>query len=370
MSKTTVAIAFAALLLSGCGSVIRQEFLTNGTKDFDFRRPDCPPRPPAAPANAVAVRYLGSGGAAIAWRGDTILLGPYFSHAGSLITAQFGHVHFDQKRIAGGLADVDTANVRAIITGHSHFDHLGDVPVVAAEHTKNATIYTNDSGMKMLAAYPSLLARAKSVEGDEGKWIPIFRAIRIMPVRSEHAPQLCPWNHFPCTYAPGEVPDKWTAEWPGQRMRSLRGGKTFAYVIDLLGTSDEVRFRIYYNDSAAGPHLGIPPENIKAEHSYDLAILCMASYDHVSQYPETILASLQPRHVLVSHYDDFFRKQEGGVTFAPLLTNGKANQFMKRMRDALHHFSTVPALPATPVCGPMTAQWSMPVPQWPLYFVP
>jgi hypothetical protein len=223
----------------------------------------------------------------------------------------------------------------------------------------------------MLAAYPSLLARAKSVEPHEGEWIPISSAIRVMPVLSEHAPQLCRWNHFPCTYAPGEVPEEFTAEWPRQRMRSLRGGNTFAYVIDLLGANGEVRFRIYYNDSAAGPRVGIPPESIKAEHrNYDLAILCMASYDHVAEYPETILGALQPRHVLVSHYDDFFRKQEGSWTFPPLLTNRKANRFMKRMRDALHHFPTEPGPPATPVCGPMTAQWSMPVPQWPLYFVP
>jgi hypothetical protein len=96
----------------------------------------------------------------------------------------------------------------------------------------------------------------------------------------------------------------------------------------------------------------------------------MASYHFVVEYPEMILDMLQPRHVLVSHYDDFFRKQSGAWSFPPLLTNAKANEFMKRMSDAVHHSTTQPVPPVTAVCGPATHRWSMPVPQWPLYFAP
>jgi hypothetical protein len=371
--KTTAGAVLAALtaLLCGCGSVINQSYTTGG-RDFDFRRPGCAAEP-SAPANAVAVRYLGSGGAAIAWEGDTILLGPYFSHAGNLVTAQFGNLHFDDDRIAQGLERMVKDRVRAIITGHSHFDHIGDVPRIVERHTPDALVYTNTSGVNMLAAYKNV--RAESVADFAGKWIRIPRAdgtpsaIRFMPVSSAHAPQLCRWDHRPCTYARCEVTEKWTEEWDSKRMRSLCGGAAYAYVIDLLGADDAVRFRIYYNDTAASPPNGIPPHSLGDEHPYDLAILCMASYHFVVEYPEMILDMLQPRHVLVSHYDDFFRKREP-ASFAPLLTNAKANGFMKRMSDAAHHFTTRPVPPVTEVCGPATDRWSMPVPQWPLYFAP
>lgn len=374
--KTTAGAALAAitaLLLSGCGSVIRQEFLTNGKRDFDFRHPGCAAEPPKPP-NAVAVRYLGSGGVAVAWQGDTILIGPYFSHAGNLMTAQFGRVHFDDTRIGEGLEGVDTLNVRAILTGHSHFDHIGDVPRIIARHTPEAIVYTNTSGVNMLAAYKGV--RAESVANSAGHWIRIPRAdgtpsaIRFMPVSSDHAPQLCRWNHPPCTYARCEVGEPWTAEWTTKRMKSLCGGAAFAFVIDLLGEKDAVRFRIYYNDTAASPPFGIPPHSLGDEHPYDLAVLCMASFHFVVEYPEMILDMLQPRHVLVSHYDDFFRKQKGAWTFPPLLTNGRANAFMKRMSKAVHHSTTRAVPPVTEVCGPGTDRWSMPVPQWPLYFAP
>jgi hypothetical protein len=67
-------------------------------------------------------------------------------------------------------------------------------------------------------------------------------------------------------------------------------------VIDLLGTSDkDVRYRIYYNDSASSPGKGIP--QLDDDHPFDLAILCMASFHFVKDYPEGLLCALKPRHL-------------------------------------------------------------------------
>ena len=340
------------------GSIIRKEFLTNGDRDFDFRHPRCP-APPAPPANAIEIRHLGSGGISIKWRDDVVLLGPYFSRPGSLVAAQFGRVRFDDARIAAGMQPFDAAKVRAIMTGHSHFDHLADVPRVAQRAT-GAVVYTNASGVNMLASYPSIPAHAVRV--DDWTRVP-DSAIRFRAVASAHAPQLCSLNHWPCTYAAGEVERPWSGDWTEKHYRDLRGGETFAYVIDLLD-GDDVRYRIYYNDAAAAPPNGIPSADLTP---VDLAVVCMASFDFVHNYPDGLLRTLQPRHVLVSHFDDFFEVQDGAWTFVPLLTDNKANEFMRRMRDALAH-APAPRPPLTPVCGPMTERWSMPVPGWPLYF--
>ena len=94
----------------------------------------------------------------------------------------------------------------------------------------------------------------------------------------------------------------------------------------------------------------------------------MASHDNVRGYPQALLKALEPRHVLVSHYDDFFARTTASGHFAPLLTNASANRFMQRLADAVHEVK--PRTPSAIICGPSTERWSMPVPQWPLYFTP
>jgi L-ascorbate metabolism protein UlaG (beta-lactamase superfamily) len=346
------------------GSIIRKEFLTNGQDDFDFRRPNCPPLP-TPPSNAVEVRHLGSGGVAIRWRDDIILLGPYFSRPGSVGTAQFGLVQFDDVRIAAGMRPIDVGKVRAILTGHSHFDHIGDVPRIVTGFTPRAVVYTNTSGVKMLAAYPDI--RAQSLADSVGKAIRLPGSrIRFTTIESDHAPQLCRAMRWPCTFARGEVKEPWTTDWTKRKYIELRGGATYAFVIDLLNENDTVHFRIYYNDAAAAPPKGIPPDLLTP---VDLAVVCMASFNFIDDYPEALLRALQPRHVMLSHFEDFFSKQDGSWMFVPLMTDAKAHEFMKRMRAVMQKVTTPPRPPATVVCGPMTERWSMPVPGWPLYFV-
>ena len=363
----------AALLLAGCGSVIGKDFLEPGRSDFNFRHPGCPP-PSSKPAESIEVRYLGSGGVYIAWGSDAILVGPYFSHAGNVVRALVGNVRFDEKRIREGMDGIDGSAVLAILVGHSHFDHIGDVPVVAKDYTPDACVYANDAGTKMLAAYPEIVVR--SYEGKRDEWIPIRRrdggesTIRFMPVRSAHAPQLCRRDGWPCRYAVCGVDAPWTTKWNERNLRDLCSGETHAFVIDLLDPDrEQVRYRIYYNDSPARAGVGVPPP-LDDRHPYDLAILCMATFNHVDGYPEALLDALQPRHVLISHYDDFFAKQSGQWQFVPLLSNRRANEFMSRMRKTLAKTPQQASPPIGAVCGPQTALWSMPVPHWRLFFMP
>jgi L-ascorbate metabolism protein UlaG (beta-lactamase superfamily) len=316
--------------------------------NFDYRNPGCPV--PNHSNAALTVRYLGSGGVYINWKDHGLLLGPYFSHSGGPGAALVGHVHFDRTRIATGMNGV--ANVRAILFGHSHFDHIADLPVIAQEYAKDALIYTNDSGLKLLGHYADLQARAKSVEHDDIRLPDV--PIRIRAVKWDHAPQLCRWRHLPCTYAFGEATTQ-TQEWEKVRLREMRGGQTYAYVIELMEGND-VAFRIFYNDSAGDDRIAeLPPAG-----AYDLAILCMPSYDFVNGYPQTLLERLQPRHVLISHYEDFFKKQKTrSWSFVQLLCDEKAARFIKLVESKV----TAPRRPTNDdFCGARDERWSMPVP--------
>jgi len=375
MKRFCATAVFFAAMLSGCGSVIRREFLDNGARDFDFRAPNCSTDATARSA-PIEVRYLGSGGFSIRWGGDALLLGPYFSNAGGLWRAQFGRLAFDERRIAGGMRNIDAERVLAVALGHSHFDHIGDLPILLRDYIGGATVYTNREGGAMLAAYAATLhPRVVAVEPLVNQWISVRRkdgtasSIRLMPLSSDHAPQLCSRRSWPCTYAACELHQPWTTPWTAHRMRRLCGGGTFAYLIDLLNPNGSVAFRLYYNDAAPGTDLTLPL-SVATEHAVDVAIICMASYDLVEKYPERLLATLKPRHIVISHYEDFFAKSDGSWSFVPLMSNRKANRFMARLKAATEGDSIAWKPPINAVCGPMTRRWSMPVPQSALYFNP
>jgi hypothetical protein len=355
------------LACTGCGHVIRGELAPNHFgRDFDFRSPGCAaaPRPAAARPDDVLVRYLGAGGLYLEWQGVSLLTSPFFSNPGRF-RAPFARLTANRVRIDGGLKGMDLKDVRAILVGHSHYDHLADVPAVAESFCPTARIYVNRTGTNVLAGLGPLKERVDCLEDPEQKgWIYLRGEdkrelpIRFRAVETEHAPLF--W-HLP--WSPGEVKQAWDKGWDGHRFRQLRVGQPFAFVIDLLDPDDpgRVRFRIYYQDAASPENKGYP--EIGDGRGYDLAVLCMASFRYVKNHPGGILGNLQPRHVLVTHYEDFFRDPQKPLRFVPLLTDRLADEFLVRVRTSLAGIDTTG--PIDPVCGPSSATATMPLPgEW------
>lgn len=362
----------AALLLAlvgaGCGHMVSSELAPNHAgRDFNLRRPGCLPaeRLQEPGGDEALIRYLGAGGLYLEWRGASLLTGPFFSHRGHL-RVQFGRLHTDAEAVRQGLDGMRLGDVRAILVGHSHYDHLADVPVVARDYSPHARIYVNASGTNALKTFPALEGRVVSLEGPEGKdWIRILDddgrplPIRFRAVESEHAPQL--WRY---RWGAGEIEEAWEGEWGSRRTRALHGGKTFAFVIDLLDTdpAETVLFRIYYQDSAAPEGVGHPSFETSDSHPYDLAVLCMASFRFVKNHPESILGRLQARHVLVTHYEDFFRRSGKPLRFVFPMPSRWANDFLTRVKSTLRE-------PFEPpegfVCGPSSEASTLPLPgEW------
>lgn len=369
-----LAAVLLAGLLAGCGHRIAPELAPNW-RGFDFRQPPCPlsARPEPA-ADGAVLRYLGASGLYVEWQGSALLMAPYFSNSG-LLRVQFGRLSSDAEAVRRGLGGMDLSRVRAIAVGHSHYDHLADLPEVAAAHAPAARIYVNQAGFHALAPLQPLAGRVVSLEGPEGEgWISLRDPdgnplpIRFHKVLSEHAPQL-PHYHF----ARGQLPEPWTGAWSERRIRHLKAGTTHAFVIDLLAPDlRRVRFRIYYQDSANPEDRGFPPRFAGAdEHGYDLAVLCMASYQFVRRHPESILGRLRPHHVLVTHFEDFFRAAGKAFRFVFPLSDRAANGFLRRTRDALGETETEPRGPDATVCGAGSPGWTMPMPgEWLRFRVP
>jgi len=362
-----LAALLSTALLAGChGHTIRGAYVPNHGADFDFREPPCAPagRPAASPQE-VTLRYLGAGGLYVEWRGVGLLTAPFFSNYG-LLRAAFGRAGIDETAVEAGLRGIDAGRVAAVLAGHSHYDHIGDLPALLERLPAPARVLVNRSGENMLGSCRGAAGRLVTLEDLPPGWLRLRGAggelpVRILPVVSAHAPQL---KHL--RYAAGEVERPWDSCLDGRRLRAMREGRSFAFVIDLLDAHGSTAFRIYYQDAASPAPLGFPPLEPPGDaRPFDLVVLCMASSWLADGHPAGLLARTRARHALITHYEDFFRGRRRPTRFVAALTNRRANRFMESVRNELSGNGHEPRGPTSFVCGPSDEGWTMPLPgEW------
>jgi hypothetical protein len=291
-------------------------------------------------------------------------MAPFFSNP-SLLRVPVGRLKPDPWAVRRGLQGMDLSRVRAIAAGHSHYDHIGDLPLVARDYLPGVPIWVNETGANALAS-ESLPNRVEVLE-KEADWIQLKDSagrdlpIRFRKVPSKHAPHV--WGIL---LAGRHIHQPWTTPWEKHLWLSLKAGNTFAFVIDLM-SSDRKRtlFRIYYQDAANPKGRGAPVLDAGDDKPFDLAVLCMASYTFVRQHPESILGAVKPGHVVIAHYEDFFQDRAYPVRFVAPLIDSLANRFLVRTREALERQGTAGPGPEGTVCGPSSPAYTMPMPgEW------
>lgn len=193
-------------------------------------------------------------------------------------------------------------------------------------------MYGNRTAVNLLRGDPALdPARLVSVEeragnaDRAGSWHSTAEGrIRFMALRSGHAPHLLGIHLYqgerrePATRLP---------EWAGGWVE----GTPLAFLIDFLSPDGEVLYRIHYQDAASTPPEGFPPP-LADGIPVDLAILCAPGYDQLHDFPEGILRHLEPRHVLVGHWESFFRSRDEELRGVPATD---LEEFLRRMEGAL-----------------------------------
>jgi len=283
----------------------------------------------------LQIKYLGNGGFLLQYGKAVILTAPFFSNP-SLFRVLFWSIRADPGQINAFLPPV--AEVKAILVGHAHYDHLLDIPYIAHERAPSAIIYGNHTAVNILTAVlpPERLV---ALDGNGpassllGQWqlIPGTH-VRLMAVKSEHAPHVCMLGGC-ITVFRGDVSQ------PLDRLpRTAWGwkeGQTLAYLIDFLEDDGTVAFRIHYQDAASGAPYGFPPLSPDDQKSVDVAILCVPGAHYVKDYPRGIVGYLKPRYVILAHWEDFFRPRTGdpgGVHVLPVGTDPK--EFMAHVKNA------------------------------------
>ncbi len=332
-------LAVVLIHLSGCGGPI------TGLPVY----PGVTPLPPSDPAypTTLQIRYLGAGGVILKRGADVLVTAPFFSNP-SIPRVAFGTIESlpeQVDRFLGGPSDNGLTGTTGILVGHSHYDHLMDVPYIIKRYVPQTKVYGSKTMKNILAGDSTLNASdIVSVEDDigtidhVGKWwyVGPNRRVRFMALKSEHAPIIFHIKFF-----------EGTVEQPLQQLPTKASGwvegQTLAYLIDFMSADGSaVDFRIHYQDAASNPTLGFPPALIQGPDSrpIDVAIVCMPGFNEVDNYPERIVKLLKPRFVAIVHWENFFELLPDDPKDLKLVPTEDAGKFLVRLNSVMPEHAT------------------------------
>ncbi len=250
----------------------------------------------------LSLRWLGTAGFELRYRGAVLLIDPYVTRPSLLRCLR--PVRPDWRAIYRYIT-----SAQAIAVGHSHFDHALDVPAIA-QHT-GATVLGSSSTMA-LCRYAGVSARQLvAIEPAQSETI----NKRIGPFELAFALS----RHSPL--ALGQVPfagDIRDDSRPPRFIHQYRCGSVLRITIRVAGRTID--------------HLGSAalPQGPPAGEPSDLLLLTASGWHTSTQLPERVIAQLAPRHVVLSHWDDFFRSLRRPVRQLPGLRLAELVDRLKR----------------------------------------
>ncbi len=344
------------------GQKVPEHVFKADLKDFD-----------AAPGVAV-LHYYGSGGWGIQWGKTYVLAAPYFSNhsvarlLGSQTVGSLLKVEPKQLAVREGVEGTPIANTTAIIIGHGHVDHTGDVPALFDQGliTTKPALIADASTTNQLAALSARFGCIAPIdfadpEGSAAKCA--VEGVRITPIHNAHAPHL---NLVGLDVAAFGGFTKEPMHEAPSRSEDFKLGNTWAYLIDLLDAHGKVVFRIHYVDAVGSPPHALVPKELLKERDVDLHIACVPGFEQADYYPDAVLKIDKVKYVLLGHWEDFFQPQSEPLRpLRQVLNEDSMNRFVDIVEREVPHATTVTPLgacSATKPCGPRGEAWALPIP--------
>jgi Beta-lactamase superfamily domain len=301
--RSTMSLAwffFVGFLLSGCQSNVAH----HGPVALAARD--------ARADDAMYVQWLGVSSWIVSRGNDAVVIDPFFSRnsllsvmVSSAFQGLLGNFRYDVERIRAVLPDLPE-NTKFVLLGHSHYDHLMDVPYyVLRESGPNVTYVGSDTARNILLGFkPNQLDFLVPRDGEQNQ----KATVRVTAFTGDHAPHI-----FGLKFMEGEI--RTPLDSPPTHADQYVEGLTLIYFIDFLDENDRVAWRVFVNSAASsreGTKVLEKHPSFLQEHVTNVAILCVPGWNKVDDYPNSILRLVDPDHVVLSHYDDFFSPYKNG----------------------------------------------------------
>jgi L-ascorbate metabolism protein UlaG (beta-lactamase superfamily) len=274
----------------------------------------------ALPAG-LEIEWLGVAGYRLSYEGQTIYIDPYVSRASFRSFLRGGVAHSDGDAVTRWLRP--RGELIGVLVGHTHFDHAVDVPALCERHGCRAY------GSSSLLALMRLYGRAEQAVEVTPHEIIELGPFRVTFVPSVHSKLLLGY----AVPSDGELTcDHLDALSPG----AYRCGQVWGIHIEVAGMS-------FYHQGSANLLDG----EIRHRH-VDVFLAGIAGRRFTRGYWSRILRALQPRVVVASHFDDFFRTLDQPAGFS---LNVNLAAFPEEVAAVSGDFAVV-ALPAFSALGP------------------
>lgn len=233
----------------------------------------------------LEIEWLGTAGFRLTYEGKSLLIDPYLSRVPLGDVVRSRRVVVDPGLYARVL-DPQVGDVVGVIAGHTHFDHAIDVPALAARY--DAPVLGSRSAVQLMRAHGDA-GRAVEVELRNAYELGPFRVTFYPSLHSKLVLGLAVPSdgELTCEHLEGLTPS------------AYKCGDVYGVHIEVAG------YTLYHQGSANLIDDAVPTGGV------DVMLAGVAGRGFTRDYWSRILRLLQPRVIVATHFDDFFRPLDG-----------------------------------------------------------
>jgi len=246
-------------------------------------------RVPLQLPDGLEVTWIGVSGYRIAYAGQAVFVDPYVSRA-PLRDVLLRRPVLPDPALVDRYLDAGGAQVAGVLVGHTHFDHAVDAPAIARRHRARAY---GSASLRRLMAIHGLADLAVEVEP--------YRRYELGPFVVSFTPsrhsRLILGRKVPMD---GELT---CDHLDGLRTGAYRCGAVWGIRIEVASVS-------FYHQGSAD----LVDDALRNE-PVDVFLAGVAGRSVTPRYWERVLGRLDPRVVVPTHYDDFFKPLGGAEGF-------------------------------------------------------